>query len=156
MRLIRLFNSYRQIIYALAGVAFVVIGTFIALKWARGYRPSFIGGKAPSISGTGLLVANSDPKGAEVIVNGKLTTATDDTLNLTPGTYDIEIRKNGFADWKKKLQVQAELVTQTTAKLFPSVPNLTPNNIYWCKRYHTISRWPENSLYCFQRQQQRQ
>lgn len=126
MRLIRLFNSYRQVIYALAGVAFVVIGTLIALKWARGYRPSFIGGKAPAISGTGLLVANSDPKGAEVIVNGKLTTATDDTLNLTPGTYDIEIRKNGFADWKKKLQVQAELVTQTTAKLFPSVPNLAP------------------------------
>ena len=27
---------------------------------------------------------------------------------------------------RKKLQVQAELVTQTTAKLFPSVPNLTP------------------------------
>ncbi len=126
MRLIRLFNSYRQVIYALAGILFVIGGTFIALKWARGYRPSFIGNKAPIVTGTGLLVANSDPKGAEVVVNGKLTTATDDTLNLTPGTYDIEIRKNGYADWKKQLQVKAELVTQTTAKLFPSVPNMTP------------------------------
>ena len=126
MRLIRLFNSYRQMIYALAGILFVVGGTFIALKWARGYRPSFIGGKAPIVTGTGLLVANSDPKGAEVVVNGKLTTATDDTLNLTPGTYEIEIRKNGYAGWKKQLQVRAELVTQTTAKLFPSVPNMTP------------------------------
>ena len=104
MRLIRLFNSYRQIIYALAGVAFVVIGTFIALKWARGYRAKFIGGKAPSISGTGLLVANSDPKGAEVIVNGKLTTATDDTLNLTPGTYDIEIRKMALPTGRKNFK----------------------------------------------------
>ena len=126
MRLIRLFNSYRQVIYALAGILFVIGGTLIALKWARGYRPSFIGSKTPIVTGTGLLVANSDPKGAEVVVNGKLTTATDDTLNLTPGTYDVEIRKNGYADWKKQLQVKAELVTQTTAKLFPSVPNMTP------------------------------
>lgn len=126
MRLIRLFNSYRQMIYALSGILFVIGGTFIALKWAKGYRPSFIGNKAPIVTGTGLLVANSDPKGAEVVVNGKLTTATDDTLNLTPGTYEIEIKKNGYADWKKQLQVKAELVTQTTAKLFPSVPNMTP------------------------------
>jgi len=126
MRLIRLFNSYRQVIYALIGILFVVGGTFIALKWARGYRPSFIGAKTPIVTGTGLLVANSDPKGAEVIVNGKLTTATDDTLNLTPGTYEVEIRKNGYTGWKKQLQVKAELVTQTTTKLFPSVPNMTP------------------------------
>jgi hypothetical protein len=71
-------------------------------------------------------VADSDPEGAQVFINGKLTTATDDTLNLSPGTYEIEIKKDGFISWKKTLEIQAELVTQTAAKLFPSVPNLTP------------------------------
>src|SRR3989338_1462921 len=125
MAFIRLVKTYQKILAALFGILFVVVGTTVALRWAKGYRFNF-SKQGPTMAGTGLLVASSDPKGAQVYLNGKLTTATDDTLNLPPGSYEVEIKKDGFMAWKKTLEVTAELVTQTTAKLFPSVPNLTP------------------------------
>ena len=59
-------------------------------------------------------------------LNGKLVTATDATVNLEPGEYAIEIKKDGFSTWKKSLKIEKELVTQTNAVLFPAVPGLTP------------------------------
>lgn len=125
MAFVRLVKAYQKILAAGFGILFIIVGTLAALRWAKGDRFNF-GDKGPELTGTGLLVASSDPKGAQVYLNGKLTTATDDTLNLPPGSYEVEIKKDGFLPWKKKLQLTAELVTQTTAKLFPSVPNLTP------------------------------
>src|SRR3989344_520836 len=112
----------KKMLFAFAGLIFVVGGTLTAIQFANGYRPSREG----IIKGTGLLAANSFPSGAQVYVNGKLTTASDDTLNLPPAVYDIEIQKDGYITWKKRLQVEQELVTQTNATLFPSVVSLTP------------------------------
>ncbi|MFC1653594.1 PEGA domain-containing protein [Patescibacteria group bacterium] len=111
----------RKFLTALVGFAFISVGTYLAVKFANGYRPTTSG-----IRSTGLLAANSFPSGAQVYIDGKLTTATDDTLNLNPGEYEIEIQKDGYISWKKKLQVEKELVTQTNAVLFPSVVSLTP------------------------------
>lgn len=125
MAFIRFLRGSRKLFIAASGVIFIVVGTFVALRWARGDRPTF-GKKGATITGTGLLVATSDPKGAQVFLDDKLTTATDDTLNLPPGSYRVEVKKDGFASWKKTLVIAAELVTQTNTRLFPSVPNLTP------------------------------
>ena len=92
------------------------------IRYAQGYRPT----KAGTIRGTGLLSANSFPTAAEVYINGKLTTATDNTLNLDPGSYDVEIKKDGYHTWSKKLAITAELVTETNAQLFPTSPSLDP------------------------------
>jgi len=105
------------------GVALLLaLGTIIAISWAKGYRPSF---KEKTIKGTGLLVTNSYPEGASVYLNDKLTTATNDTLHLPPGEYKIKIVKDGFLPWEKVLNLEPELVFQTNARLFPSVPDLT-------------------------------
>lgn len=125
IKLFQFFRRWRNPLFAAAGILFIVIGTVVALRWARGDRPTF-GKRGAAITGTGLLVSSSDPKGAQVFLNGKLTTATDDTLNLPPGSYDVEIKKDGFTPWRKTLAIVAELVTQTNAKLFPSAPTLTP------------------------------
>jgi hypothetical protein len=98
-------------------------GTIIAIKFAKGYRPSF---KTGRMEGTGLLAANSVPRGASVFINNKLTTATDNTLNLPPQDYQIKIAKDGYISWEKTLKLEPELVTQTNALLFPAVPNLKP------------------------------
>lgn len=98
-------------------------GTLVAIKLAKGYRPDIKNG---GLKPTGLLHANSIPRGAQVYVNGKLRTATDDTINLEPGEYEVKIEKVGYLPWYKNLLIKAELVTETNARLFPSVPDLRP------------------------------
>lgn len=113
----------RRLLIFLTTLVIVAAGTYAAIQFGKGYRPDFT---TRAIRGTGLLVANSIPKGAQVHIDGKLTTATDDTINLPPGEYDIEIKKDGYLPWKKRLRIEAELVTQANARLFPAVTDLDP------------------------------
>jgi hypothetical protein len=101
--------------------AFIIGGTVAAIFWGRGYRPNFQDGK---MQATGLLAANSSPTGAQVFVNDKLTTATNNTVNLSPGEYKVKIVKDGYLPWEKTLEIQKELVVQTNALLFPAAPDL--------------------------------
>lgn len=100
----------------------VTLGTLIAIRFAQGYRPS----RSNIVSGNGLLVANSAPKGARVLINDRFTTATDDTVYLDPGTYSVTIQKDGYYPWNKTLNVEKELVAQANALLFPLAPSLSP------------------------------
>lgn len=111
-----------KVLFTLFSALFIMGGTYFAIRYAKGQRPSSDG----TVRETGLLVANSFPTAAEIYINDKLTSATDDTLNLNPGEYQIEIRKEGYTSWKKKFQIEKQIVTQTNALLFPSVPSLSP------------------------------
>lgn len=113
--------SASRVIVPAVGMVFVVFGTIGAILFAKGYRPDF---NKKSIQPSGILVTQSYPDGAQVLVNNELKTATNNTLNLDPGTYQVEIRKDGFVPWQKTLQIQAEVVTRAIATLFPSVPSL--------------------------------
>ena len=95
--------------------------TYFVILFARGYRPNPTTGK---VSPTGLLAATSVPDGAQILINGQLRSATNTTIDLEPGTYKIEFKKDGYSPWQKTLQVQAGVVTKAAASLFPSVPSL--------------------------------
>lgn len=103
----------------------VVVLTYFISFLVRGYRPD-LNKQGLGFLPTGLLVANSDPKGASVHIDGKLATATDDTLNLSPDEYQVKIEKDGFLPWEKKLTIKKEVVTQADAVLFRSAPDLKP------------------------------
>lgn len=115
-------NTRGRIFWTAFALIIIVIGTAIAIRFAKGYRPS----RQNIVSGNGLLVANSSPNGAQIFVNGRFTSATSDTLYLDPGTYDVEIKKDGYFTWAKKLQIEKEVVTQANGVLFPLAPRLTP------------------------------
>lgn len=121
-KILKLRPATMRLLIFLATFAFISGGTYLMIRYAQGYRPTRTG----TVRGTGLLSANSFPTAAEVYINGKLTTATDTTLNLNPAEYDIEIRKDGYYTWSKKIQIVAELVTETNAQLFPTSPSLEP------------------------------
>lgn len=113
----------KQFIIPLVILIFLLVGTVLVVTYGRGYRLGFDGGK-PELSGTGLLVATSNPNGASVFINGHLTTATDSTLNLSPGDYTVRIVKEGYFPWEKKLKIQKEVVSKAEALLFPTNPKL--------------------------------
>lgn len=107
-----------------AGVfLFLMVGTLVVIFYGMGYRFGLDKGK-PAFSGTGLLVATSSPDGAEVLINGHLTTATNNTINLFPGEYDVKIFKEGYFPWQKKMKIQKEVVAKADALLLPTTPAL--------------------------------
>jgi hypothetical protein len=89
----------------------------------KGYRINF-GSNGAIIAGTGLLVATSSPNGASVYINGHLTTATDNTINLAPGEYNVKIAKEGYFPWEKKIIIKNETVSKADALLYPTAPQL--------------------------------
>ncbi|MEN8253819.1 MAG: PEGA domain-containing protein, partial [Patescibacteria group bacterium] len=102
-----------RVLYTFFSAIFIIIGTLIAIQYAKGNIRLTDKGV---VQDTGLLAANSFPTGAQVFINGELATATDDTLYLEPGSYNIEIKKDGFSPWRKTMQLRKELVTQTNAQ----------------------------------------
>lgn len=106
---------------------FIIAGTVGAILYATGYRFSFSGngtGNIKFIEGTGLLVATSHPDGARVMVNGHLTTATNNTINLAPGEYNVKIEKDGYVTWDKKIIIRKSFVSEANALLLPTTPKL--------------------------------
>jgi len=107
----------------IAILIFILLTTSLVILYGKGYRFGFEKGKI-GLSGTGLLVATSVPDGAQVFINGHLTTATDNTINLSPGTYKVKIYKEGYFPWEKELVIKTEIVTKADALLLPTAPKL--------------------------------
>lgn len=101
----------------------LLVGTVLVVLFAKGYRFGLDTGKI-EFAGTGLLVTKSVPDGAQVFINGHLTTATDSTINLAPKKYKIRIFKDGYFPWEKEISIQEEVVSKAEALLFPTAPKL--------------------------------
>jgi len=74
----------RQVLIPLGILLALLLITSLVVLYARGYRLGF-GKGTPSLAKTGILHAVSNPKGAQVYINDHLTSATDNSINLTPG-----------------------------------------------------------------------
>lgn len=118
-------SERRSLLIILSVFLFVGVGTYLVTLFARGYRPNFQTNRI-SIDATGLLSATSKPKGASVYLDDKLITATDTTINLSPGKYLLKIAKDGYVAWQKTITLKKELVYQSDAQLFRSSPDLRP------------------------------
>lgn len=99
-------------------------GVFIGIvAYARGYRLDF---HKKSFTSTGIIAVTSSPKAAKVYINGELRGVTDNSFTLPPGSYFIEIKKDGYMSWSKKFNLKGELVMVADATLFPINASLTP------------------------------
>ncbi len=117
-------RNWPGIVYTLFSGIIIIIGTYFAIRWAQGdFR--FDQSADLLAKETGLLHATSFPQGAQVYIDGKLTSVTDNTIYLAPGEYEVVIQKDGYSPWKKNIRIEKALVSQTNATLFPYSPSLT-------------------------------
>ena len=110
-----------RILLFLASAILVPALSVAVILFAKGYRPNFTTRK---IQPTGLLATSSVPENAQIWIDKILKSATPATLTLSPGTFEVEIKKDGYQPWKKRLTISPEIVTRASAILFPSVPSL--------------------------------
>lgn len=113
----------RLVISTILILILILIGTGIGIFYARGYRFDLENPQA-ILQGTGLLVLTSKPDGARVYIDDHLTTATNNTINLQPGTYQVRIEEDGYFPWKKTIEIKKEAVSSANATLFPIAPRL--------------------------------
>lgn len=102
----------------------LVVGFFgyLLSLYARGYR---FDSTALDITPSGLLVMRSNPDGAQIFINGEFKNATNANISLPPDTYDVNVKKEGFYTWSKRLLIEKEIVTEADAFLFKTAPSLT-------------------------------
>lgn len=113
----------RIVISTIIILSLILLGTTIGIFYARGYRFDPTNPKG-ILEGTGLLVLTSKPDGSRVFIDDHLTTATNNTINLAPGTYKVRIEQDGYFPWKKTIDIKTEAVSQANAVLFPIAPRL--------------------------------
>lgn len=113
----------KKISLYIATILFLIAGTITVILFGKGYNFSFGDGKI-GLLGTGILAATSSPDGAGIYINNHLTSATNNTINLAPGEYNIKISKAGYFPWTKKITVKKEVVSTAYALLLPTAPKL--------------------------------
>jgi hypothetical protein len=113
----------KQVFVSLSILLLLVTTTVLVILYGKGYRV-FVQHGEPTITKTGILNLSSDPTAAQVFIDGHLTTATNNSLNLTPGVYTVTIVKDGYLPWKKDFEIKREVVSNADATLYPQAPSL--------------------------------
>src|SRR4030043_1252596 len=107
-------TKVRVILFLITILTVGIAGFFISF-YARGYK---FNPKTLKFSPSGLLLIKSNPDGAQIFINGELKTITNVNLSLVPGTYDIDLKKDGYNSWTKRLTIEKEIVKEFEAHLF--------------------------------------
>lgn len=112
-----------KLLYRLTLILIFILITTVFIAFARGYRLDI---EKRTIVPTGILSVNSNPKAAKIYIDGIFKGATNTNLTLPPGHYNVEIKKDGYTNWSKKVDLQGEIVLSLDALLFPINPSLSP------------------------------
>ncbi len=121
--------TFKKLGYMDTLLTFIILGGITALLYlyTSGYRLDRNEEGLIDVEKTGMVGVKSVPDGASVYLDGKLKTATDDTISgIAPGKHDIRIVKNGFLEWTKEIEIFEQLVTDITAILVTQSTRLEP------------------------------
>ncbi len=98
----------RAILIAAGILVFIALGPLIVLM-AQGYRYDFKNGH---LVVTGTLVVKTEPRGAQVSLNGHAASDTPLAKRfLTPNEYLVEITKTDYRSWRKRVNIFERQVT---------------------------------------------
>ncbi len=112
-----------KLIYRIVLIIFFLLVLSAIIAFARGYRFDV---EKQNVTSNGILAIAAYPKAAKVYINGELKGVSDINLTLPNGTYNIEVKKDGYTSWQKSVSLKGELVLTLDVLLYPLNPSLSP------------------------------
>lgn len=104
----------RYLFIALGFLTFGIISPLIVL-YVSGFSYDW---RTDQLSSTGLLSIKTEPSKAEIFLdNEDMGTAPSTLRFLKPKDYNLSIRKEGYFDWNKRLEIKAGKVTWASDRL---------------------------------------
>lgn len=103
----------RVIILVIIAIAFLIAAP-IVIYYAIGYTFDF---EQWRLVKTGILLINTEPKGVQIFLNGKLKSESPARIRfLLPNDYRLELKKDGYMPWEKSITVSAQQITHLNSK----------------------------------------
>jgi hypothetical protein len=68
------------------------------------------GAAATSNASQGSLSIESNPAGADIEIDGNFVGSTPSTVNVTPGSHEITVKKKGYSAWTRKMNISGGTV----------------------------------------------
>jgi len=112
------------------GAVFFLVAAPLTVFYVGGIRYDF---KGKNYAQTGILSVVSDPKKANITMDGKAAGTTPANFRfLAPKEYAVSLAKDGYWDWSKRLDVKAGLATIASGgldKIYLLKKGTTPQTI---------------------------
>ena len=110
-------KKYLMLMYGLLGIA-IGIATVVLVYLVNGYS---IDRQTGEVIQNGLIYVDTKPESAEVYLNGeKQRGRTDARLVVPAGTYDIQLRRDGYRNWQRELVLEGGSLRRLSyARLIP-------------------------------------
>lgn len=105
----------------LARALSIVVTPIPQQDWASNVAFFTVGRVQPQPT-TGTLSINSNPQGAQVLVNGRAVGNTPINVALQPGRADVELRLGGYEPFRTAVTINAGQTTNLNANLNPTAP----------------------------------
>lgn len=90
-----------------------------------GVQPPPLPPPAAAPQSLAILVIDSSPPAADIEIDGAFAGSTPSTINVASGSHDVRIKKSGFADWDRELNVSGGTI-HLTADFSSEAPALAP------------------------------
>lgn len=101
-------NGKKVKILSLIGTLIVYGGAILIYLYANGWR---IDPLNQQVLKTGVLTVESDPFLATLYIEGKSKGRTPKSNSLNVGEYEISVKRDGYIEWKKKVEIKEEKST---------------------------------------------
>ncbi len=96
-----------SIISILASI-FVYTGAIAIYLYANGWR---LGNSNQLLVKTGVLTIQSSPSLADIYINGEKKGRTSKSVSLPVGVHTVSVRKSGYFEWKKDVEIKEQKST---------------------------------------------
>lgn len=104
------------------------IATVLIALLTSGYN---LDRKTGQVIQTGLILVDSHPVSADVLINNEFRGQTDQRLVISEGTYTLELKRAGYRSWQHKVTLEGSSIEQLVYPfLFPEKLVTSPLSSY--------------------------